>query len=31
MTEIAGLASEKSTGEYRGYLAIPVADANPLR
>ena len=26
--EITGLAVEKSTGQYRGYLAIPVADAN---
>jgi len=25
--EITGLAVEKSTGEYRGYLAIPVAEA----
>ena len=29
--EIAGFAMEKSTGEFRGYLAIPAADANPLR
>lgn len=26
--EITGLAQDKSTGEYRGYLAIPVDDAN---
>jgi probable HAF family extracellular repeat protein len=26
--EITGLAVEKSTGQYRGYLAIPVAGAN---
>ncbi len=26
--EITGLAAEKTTGEYRGYLAIPVASAN---
>jgi probable HAF family extracellular repeat protein len=26
--EITGLAVEKSSGQYRGYLAIPVADAN---
>ena len=27
--EITGMAMEKSTGEYRGYLAIPPAGANP--
>ena len=26
--EITGLAMEKSTGEFRGYLAVPVASAN---
>jgi probable HAF family extracellular repeat protein len=29
--EIIGLAEDKSTGQYRGYLAIPVASANPRR
>ena len=29
--EITGLAVEKSTGQYRGYLAIPVADENSER
>jgi len=29
--EIAGLAVEKSTGEYRGYLAIPVGGGYPGR
>jgi hypothetical protein len=29
--EITGLAVEKSTGQYRGYLATPVADANSHR
>jgi probable HAF family extracellular repeat protein len=29
--EITGLAVEKSTGQYRGYLAIPVAGASPER
>jgi hypothetical protein len=27
--EITGLAVENSTGQYRGYLAIPVASAIP--
>ena len=29
--EITGLAVKKSTGQYRGYLAIPVAGANSGR
>ena len=29
--EITGLAVEKSTGQYRGYLAIPVTEADPGR
>jgi hypothetical protein len=29
--EITGLAVEKSTGQYRGYLAIPVAAADSGR
>lgn len=29
--EITGLAVDKSTGQYRGYLAIPAADANSGR